>query len=98
MMEVLKKLVKISGKIVWIKTFIEIEKLIYKNLYVYNLTINKMQEEIKLTKKIQEMVDIIKENLPKKEWKDYSTEDILTLALWTFIWLLKEEEDQENNK
>jgi len=26
-----------------------------------------MQEEIKLTKKIQEMVDIIKENLPKKE-------------------------------
>ena len=57
-----------------------------------------MQEEIKLTKKIQEMVDIIKENLPKKEWKDYSTEDVLTLALWTFIWLLKEEEDQENNK
>jgi len=64
---VFKKLVKISGKIVWIKTFIEIKKLIYKNLYVYNLTIIKMQEEIKLTPKIQEMVDIIKENLPKKE-------------------------------
>jgi len=56
-----------------------------------------MQEKIKLTPELDEMLEFIQEMMPSKNWKKLSKEDTLKMVLATFIAFVTQEEEQKTD-
>ncbi len=56
-----------------------------------------MQEKIKLTPELNEMLEFIQEIMPSEDGKKLSKEETLKMVLATFIAFVTQEEEEEHN-